>query len=430
MRTKSLILALLALASVATLPLSVNAAPAPDANSVLILDPTVTGGMSSIEAQKAIAQGKTVVTVSPLTWSLMTTTDFQSYRALILGDPTCGGIGTSPWLDAAIANRAIWGPAIDGNVIVIGTDEVYHNFQGGNQLSENAVKFASDIPDKTGFMASLSCYYHGTAPGTTVTLLDPFGTFTVRGVDCYNDVHTVATHPALTGTTDATLSNWFCSVHEAFDGYPADFLPLAIAENVTGAGNQTFADGTNGVPYILVRGDTVVPAACGDAVVQPPEECDLGSENGVPGSGCTAQCKIEIPDNEAPDCSAAQADPAMLWPPNHKMKTVTIDGITDPDADPLTVTVTGITQDEPVKVIGSGDTGPDAVINPDGTVNLRAERTGATPHNGRVYEISVTATDPDGLSCERKVNVCVPHDMSDPHTCVDDGQLYDSTVNP
>jgi hypothetical protein len=234
---------------------------APNPNSVLILDSTVTGGASSIEAQKVIALGKTPVVVNDLTWSGMSTAEFASYRAIILGDPTCV-YGTTP-LTAALANRTTWAPAISGNVILIGTDEVFHNWQGGNQLSASAVAFAADIADKTGFMASLSCYYDSTPVGTTVSLLDVFGTFTLRGVGCYNDVHIVAAHPALAGTTDTTLSNWSCSVHEAFDGYPSTFLPLAIAENVTGSGEKFFADGTHGVPYILARGETLSPVFCG-----------------------------------------------------------------------------------------------------------------------------------------------------------------------
>ena len=39
---------------------------------------------------------------------------------------------------------------------------------------------------------------------------------------------------------------------------------------------------------------------------------------------------------------------ASLWPPNHKLRTVTVSGATDPDGDPVAITITGVTQDEPV----------------------------------------------------------------------------------
>ncbi len=52
--------------------------------------------------------------------------------------------------------------------------------------------------------------------------------------------------------------------------------------------------------------------------------------------------------NRAPDCSAAAASPALLWPPSNKFVPVSIGGVADADGDPLTLAVTGIRQDEPV----------------------------------------------------------------------------------
>jgi cysteine-rich repeat protein len=423
---------LLALAS--ALSFSAHSASAPDANSVLILDTTVTGGMASVEAVKAAALGKTPVVVDALTWSGMTATEFASYQALVLGDPTCGGSGgvTSPWLDAAIANRTVWGPVVTGKVSIhIGTDPVFHYTLGGKPgagtLIENGLDLAASVPGETGLYADLSCYYHGVAPGTPVPLLDFLGVFTVTGVGCYNDAHIVATHPALAGLTDADLSNWSCSVHEAFDSFPAGFIPLAIAEGVTGAGSLSFPDETSGIPYILASGEGVAPILCGNGKIDPPsEQCDDG--NTASGDGCSSLCLTEAPVNDPPDCSAAHASPSMLWPPNHKFTKVSVLGVVDPENDLLTMTITGVTQDEPLKVIGSGKTSPDAVILPDSTVNVRAERTGSAPHNGRVYKIGFTATDPSGESCANVVTVCVPHDQGNANECVDDGQLYKSTA--
>ncbi len=245
------VFALLLFSFVATL--GVVQAQAAKNGKVLILDSTVSGGTNSDEAKAAVAVGLGVDIVSDATWAGMTTAQFAAYEALILGDRTCINLGSGAI--TAAANSAVWGPAVDGNVITIGTDEVYHRSQGGLQVTNNAVAFAADADDKTGMMISLSCYYHDTAPSTPVALLAPFGSFTVTGVGCYNDAHIVATHPALTSITDASLSNWSCSVHEAFDSFPADFLPLAIAEGAGLPGARDFPDGTRGVPYILARGE-------------------------------------------------------------------------------------------------------------------------------------------------------------------------------
>jgi hypothetical protein len=119
-------------------------------------------------------------------------------------------------------------------------------------------------------------------------------------------------------------------------------------------------------------------------------------------------------------CGLAQASPARLWPPNHKLASVAIVGITDPNNDQVMLTVTGVTQDEPVNGLGDGDTSPDAVVQSGSTVLLRVER--ADTGNGRVYQIAFRADDGSGGQCTGTVTVCVPHDQDQGSVCRDDGQ--------
>jgi len=128
--------------------------------------------------------------------------------------------------------------------------------------------------------------------------------------------------------------------------------------------------------------------------------------------------------NDPPLCTLARATVAELWPPNHGLVSVGIIGISDPENDPVSISITSVTQDEPTQGIDGGDTGPDAVIQ-GSTVLLRAERSGSG--NGRVYRINFTATDSQGGSCSGSVSVSVPHDMKQGHTSVDDGQTFNST---
>ena len=259
-------------------------------NKVLILSGTVTGGVESVEATAARSLGYTVEMATDTVWAAKTSADFSTYRAIILGDRTCSTARTL--LGAAEKNSGIWGPVVDGNVVVVGTDPVYHE---ADQVTLNAVKFAAAQSGKTGMYVNLSCYYHETAAKTAVPVLNPFGKFTVTGVGCYNDAHIVASHAALNGLTDGLLSNWNCSVHEAFDSFPeANFTPLVIARDPTYGsrlpGSKDFADGSHGVPYVLARG--AIPVRCGDGVVQYPEECDTGSQNGTPGTACSSVCRL------------------------------------------------------------------------------------------------------------------------------------------
>lgn len=226
---------------------------------VLILGSTVTGGAGSREALAATALGRTPVVVSDAVWSALTTAEFADYDAIVIGDPTC----TTSQNATANASATTWGPAIDGNVIIIGSDPVYHagSRPGAQTLIEQGMAFAVDEAGATGGYLDLSCHFHFQASGTPVPMLDGIngGGFTVIGASFLpglNNVHIVATHPALAGLTDADLSNWGNSVHEGFVDWPFQFESLAVA--LDGSGSYVAPDGSVGYPYILARGVTVI----------------------------------------------------------------------------------------------------------------------------------------------------------------------------
>jgi len=227
---------------------------------VLILETTVSGGAGSIEAAKVTLIGKTPVVVDEATWAGMSTSDFASYDAIVLGDPTCT-IGVGP-ISPAEANKAVWSAAITGNVVIIGTDPVFHSGSqpGAQTLIEKGINFAANEAGQTGLYCCLSCYYVEASEGTPLPLLDNIsgGGFTVvgQGDVCPADSHIVAEHPALAGLTDADLSNWGCSTHEGFVTWPSDFLVLAISKDVPSS--FVAADGTTGAPYIVARGQKLV----------------------------------------------------------------------------------------------------------------------------------------------------------------------------
>jgi hypothetical protein len=135
--------------------------------------------------------------------------------------------------------------------------------------------------------------------------------------------------------------------------------------------------------------------------------------------------KLVIKVNSPPSCANLALSLTTLWPPNHKLITVTASGATDPDGDPVTLVIAGVTQDEPTNGLGDGDESPDAVLSGGSTVQLRAERSG--PANGRVYHLRITATDPFGASCTVDRTVSVPHDQA--HAAIDSAPpSYDSTL--
>lgn len=139
---------------------------------------------------------------------------------------------------------------------------------------------------------------------------------------------------------------------------------------------------------------------------------------------------LTISANHPPKCKNAFADPAEIWPPNHKFVPVRIRGIRDPDRDRLTISIDSIFQDEPLDTFGDGHFEPDGKGIGRKYAKVRAERSGSkkVPGDGRVYHIGFTASDGRGGECSGKVTVCVPHDQRPGHACIDQGPLYKSTA--
>jgi hypothetical protein len=140
--------------------------------------------------------------------------------------------------------------------------------------------------------------------------------------------------------------------------------------------------------------------------------------------GGVGSASVTIDINAPPDCSTVTPDQTSLWPPNHTLRLVTLSGATDPDGDPVTLTVTAVTQDEPLNGQGDGDTSPDAVLAPQSDqVYIRSERAG--PGDGRVYRISFGGSDGRGGFCTGHVHVDVPHDQSG-RPAIDSGLVVNS----
>ncbi len=232
-----------------------RAAPAPNANSVLILTSTTRNAAdTSIEAHEATLAGFTVVMASDADWSTMTTADFASYKAIVFADGMCSGNSS---LKAAIANQDVWGPAVTGNVIVMG-DHPGSSAQAttaAQDFVQNALGFAASAHG-TGAYVTLGCYMSA-AKSIDVPILKPFGQFSVvQQSGCSDSVHLVANDPSLNSLTDANMSGWKCTTDAQFVNWDGSFTPLVVANNASGQ----FVDPSTGAtvsPYILVHGALV-----------------------------------------------------------------------------------------------------------------------------------------------------------------------------
>ena len=124
------------------------------------------------------------------------------------------------------------------------------------------------------------------------------------------------------------------------------------------------------------------------------------------GNPATGSFTVTVRDTTAPVITSLTASTAVLWPPNHKMVSVTVSGVATEAVSEVTGRILSVTSNEPDNGLGDGDTADDIVIISAGTVSLRAERSGKG--NGRIYTILFEARDASGNTSTKTVTVSVP----------------------
>jgi len=201
--------------------------------------------------------------------------------------------------------------------------------------------------------------------------------------------------------------------------------PLALDQLTDTAGQAVFAWGGGLATGVDVAQVCTRQQASQAGVASIPSGAAYSSFAAVAGpvslaETCAAARVTWIDCNHPPEVSDAHASSDCLWPPNHSFRRVTIAGVTDPDGDPLSITVTRVTSDEATATErGAGGIrhAPDATAVGAAAVKLRAERSGLG--DGRVYQVSFVADDGRGGVSPGVVEVRVPHDAAGACAAVD-----------
>jgi hypothetical protein len=126
----------------------------------------------------------------------------------------------------------------------------------------------------------------------------------------------------------------------------------------------------------------------------------------------TAACSttVTVIDTNPPVITAVHAAPDVIWPPNHKMKTISVRADVTDDCSATSWKIISVSSNEPELGKGSGHTTPDWEIIGDHALKVRAERSGQG--SGRVYTITIQAVDSAGnVSEPATTTVTVPHDQ-------------------
>ena len=107
-------------------------------------------------------------------------------------------------------------------------------------------------------------------------------------------------------------------------------------------------------------------------------------------------------------------NPGVIWPPDHKMKNITLAYTTADNCGTVTNNVT-VTSTDPITGVSDGDISPDWIVTNDHLVQLRAER--GNGKEARVYTITVTPVDSSGnMGTPQSVNVYIAHNITGPIT--------------
>jgi hypothetical protein len=161
----------------------------------------------------------------------------------------------------------------------------------------------------------------------------------------------------------------------------------------------TFTDATDPLTQALVEGIGTFPVTL---------TVSVGAYEAA------ATTEVTIVDAEPPRFTSLVADPAALWPPNHRLVEVCVTPEVADTCDPEpTLRLVSVRSSEPPDAPGDGDTEVDirgaAVGEDDRCVLLRAERDGRG--RGRTYTLVYEAEDWAGNVARQAVEVVVPHDQ-------------------
>jgi hypothetical protein len=161
-----------------------------------------------------------------------------------------------------------------------------------------------------------------------------------------------------------------------------------------------------GPDEVEVSGTVLVSALTGcpanvRITVKGSDECSVEGSKSV---------DVEVIDDTPPEITVTLSA-THLWPPNHKLVTITSNVSVSDNCAGASYVLTSITSNEPEDGLGDGDTAPDIVGaltgTPDTEFELRAERAGNG--SGRIYTVIYTASDACGNSTADTATVRVNH---------------------
>lgn len=184
-------------------------------------------------------------------------------------------------------------------------------------------------------------------------------------------------------------------------------LDTACAVTLPDYTTQALVNGQTNAPGIVV---TQAPAA-GTIIHGSGAITIVLTATDAGGNASSCEFTLTIQDSIAPLITSVSTHPAEIWPPNLQMKEVTLDYTATDNCGTVTTSLS-VTSNEPVTGGLYGNLAPDWVVVDEHHVKVRAER--GVFGNGRIYTITITATDASGNTSTQQVPVRVPRIPNDP----------------
>ena len=264
-----------------------------------------------------------------------------------------------------------------------------------------------------------AAHFHAPAPpGSVAAVIIPFTGFPAATSGTYSG-------SSLVTPTQETwfLSNlWYANIHNSvFPGgeIRAQVIPQ-LPPTITCPANRIVSNdrGLCSASLNLSVSTTGIPAPSvvyriGTIVITSPYTFPLGTTTvtaTATNTAGTASCNfsVTVNDTEAPVIHNLSASPNNLWPPNHKMKDVSVNYTTTDNCPGSISCSLSVISNEAVNGTGDGDTAPDWLVIDNHHVQLRAERAGNG--SGRIYTITTTCHDQYGNTSHSSTTVTVQHD--------------------
>lgn len=203
------------------------------------------GSFSEDESHFAVDAGHNVTIVSAAEWASMTTEDFASYDAIVIGDAGCD-CDEGDLLEPLNDNKEVWSPAVTGHLFMHTFDPVFHyNFDAPRGLNPGQVQAMVDLSvdgieyaasaEGTGLYYAHSCRdFEQNDRGGLGAL--PFLSELAEVVPSYqgggDDVEILEPgHPSMGNLSDEVLSEWGSSFHDYFLSYDGFFSLLAYGRD-------------------------------------------------------------------------------------------------------------------------------------------------------------------------------------------------------